>query len=118
MNKWKKKSKSLSLNVFRWVIIVGICYVILGPVLGIISSSFFSDADSFNPMVYLIPQEPTLERYEMAAKYLKKKAKLAAKDKAKLIADMEAEMREAAATLDFERAAQLRDMIFELKSED
>jgi excinuclease ABC subunit B len=39
------------------------------------------------------------------------------KDKASLIADMEAEMREAAGSLDFERAAQLRDMIFELKSE-
>ncbi len=58
------------------------------------------------------------ETREMAAKYIKKKAKLASKDKAKLIADMEAEMREAAGALDFERAAELRDMIFELKSED
>ena len=39
------------------------------------------------------------------------------KDKNTLIADMEAEMREAAAALNFERAAELRDMIFELKSE-
>ncbi len=58
------------------------------------------------------------ETREMAAKYIKKKAKLAARDKDKLIADMEAEMREAAGALDFERAAELRDMIFELKSED
>jgi excinuclease ABC subunit B len=31
---------------------------------------------------------------------------------------MEQEMREAARLLDFERAAELRDMIFELKAED
>ena len=38
--------------------------------IGIISSSFFSDADNYNPMVYLIPQEPTLERYKIAIQYL------------------------------------------------
>ena len=52
------------------MLIIGICYVILGPVIGIISSSFFSDADNYNPMVYLIPQEPTLERYKIAIQYL------------------------------------------------
>lgn len=70
MDKIKKNAKSLLLNVFRLIIIVGICYVILGPVIGIVSSSFFSDADNFNPMIYLIPQTPTLERYKTAAQYL------------------------------------------------
>lgn len=58
------------------------------------------------------------ETKEYAAKYIKKKAKLARKDKNKLIEDMQKEMKEAAASLDFERAAELRDMIFELQSED
>lgn len=57
------------------------------------------------------------ETKEMAAKYMKKK-KLNARDSKALISDLEKEMKEAAAALDFERAAQLRDMIFELKSED
>ena len=70
MDKVKKNSKSLLLNVFRIIIIVGICYVILGPVIGIVSSSFFSDADKFNPMIYLIPQTPTTERYKTAMQYL------------------------------------------------
>lgn len=70
MDKWKNNFKTFLLKAFRLVIIVGICYAILGPVLGIISSSFFSDADNFNQMVYLIPQEPTLERYQTAIKYL------------------------------------------------
>lgn len=57
------------------------------------------------------------ETKQMAAQYLRKKEKMSKKDKASLITDMEAEMREAAGSLDFERAAELRDMIFELKSE-
>lgn len=68
--RWASNFKSGLLFLFRFVIIVGICYVILGPVIGIISSSFFSDADSYNPMVYMIPQEPTLYRYELSMKYL------------------------------------------------
>ena len=58
------------------------------------------------------------ETKEMAAKYMKKKQRMGKKDKAELIKEVEAEMREAAAALDFERAAELRDMLFELKSED
>ncbi|WP_276906872.1 excinuclease ABC subunit UvrB [Faecalibaculum rodentium] len=51
-----------------------------------------------------------------ASRYLKKK-KIGKKAAQKLIEDMELEMREAAKELDFERAAQLRDMILELKAE-
>ena len=58
------------------------------------------------------------ETKEMATKYLKKKAKMSKQDKAKMIAGLEAEMKEAAKVLDFERAAELRDMLFELKAED
>ena len=58
------------------------------------------------------------ETKEMAAKYMSRKKKMSAKDHAKLVTDLEKEMREAAAALDFERAAELRDMIFELKSEN
>ena len=73
------------------------------------------------PQTIIKPVEEAIrgkETKEMAAKYMKKKSKMSGKDKAVLIANMEAEMREAAAALDFERAAELRDMIFELKSED
>ncbi len=68
--RWISNIKKFILGLFRLVIIVGICYVILGPVIGIISSSFFSDADNYNTMVYLIPQNPTLERYQLAIKYM------------------------------------------------
>ena len=61
-----KKSKNLMLTVLQIILIVGISYVILSPVIGIISQSFFSDADSANPMVFTIPISPTMERYEGA----------------------------------------------------
>lgn len=51
-------------TVFRMIIIIGVSYVIIAPVLGIIANSFFSNTDAYNPMVYLFPQDPTLERYE------------------------------------------------------
>lgn len=46
-----------------------------------------------------------------------KKKKLSKSDKVSLINTLESEMREAANQLDFERAMQLRDALFELKSE-
>ena len=56
------------------------------------------------------------ETQEMTAKYIHKKAAVNKKDKDKLIANLQKEMKEAAKVLDFERAAQLRDILFELQS--
>ena len=39
------------------------------------------------------------------------------KEREKVIAQMESDMKEAAKALDFERAAELRDLLLELKSE-
>ena len=57
------------------------------------------------------------ETKEMAANYLKKK-RVNKKDKEKMIVQITQEMKEAARTLDFERAASLRDILFELKGEN
>ncbi|MBL4955007.1 excinuclease ABC subunit UvrB [Neobacillus sp. YIM B02564] len=53
------------------------------------------------------------EEYKPAASF----AKMTKKEKDKLIAGMEKEMKAAAKALDFERAAELRDLILELKAE-
>ena len=50
------------------------------------------------------------------SRYLKKKVKTK-KDTESLIASLEKEMKQAAKSLDFEKAAELRDIIFELKAE-
>ena len=49
-----KKGKNLLMTILQIILIVGISYVILSPVIGIVAQSFFSDADSANPMVYTI----------------------------------------------------------------
>ncbi|MEH7107922.1 MULTISPECIES: excinuclease ABC subunit UvrB [Bacillaceae] len=53
------------------------------------------------------------EEYKPAASF----GKMNKKEREKLIADMEKEMKAAAKALDFERAAELRDLLFELKAE-
>lgn len=58
------------------------------------------------------------ETKEMAAKYMKSKIKPSKLERAKLIESLEKEMRDAARIMDFERAAELRDIVFELKAED
>ncbi len=68
--RWITNGKNLLISLFCLVIIIGVSYVILGPVLGILSRSFFSDSDNYNSMVYLIPQAPTIERYKLAITYL------------------------------------------------
>ncbi|MGN1343995.1 MAG: excinuclease ABC subunit UvrB [Traorella sp.] len=57
------------------------------------------------------------ETQEMTNKYLKKKTKMSKKEKDKLLASLEKEMKQAAKELDFERAAELRDMLIELRNE-
>lgn len=57
------------------------------------------------------------ETKEMTARYLQKKKKMSKKDTKTYLEDLEKEMRQAASELDFERAAELRDIILELKSD-
>ena len=58
--------KKFCLTVLQIAIIVGVSYVILSPVIGMLVNSFSSDADAYNPMVFIFPQYPTLERYSLA----------------------------------------------------
>ena len=52
----------------------------------------------------------------MTKSYLKKK-KHSKKDKDQIIASLEKEMKEAARVLNFEKAAELRDIIIEIRAE-
>ncbi|MBQ5805116.1 MAG: UvrB/UvrC motif-containing protein, partial [Erysipelotrichaceae bacterium] len=57
------------------------------------------------------------ETKEMADKY-RKKHKHTRAEKERMMASIEAEMRQAAKLLNFERAAELRDILYELRDED
>ncbi len=58
--------KNFLIKVFGMLILIGVSYVILSPIIGMIVNSISSDKDAYNPMVYILPQFPTLERYALA----------------------------------------------------
>ena len=66
VNRVQNGGKDLIMSIFRFVLIAGVSYVILAPMIGIVTSSFFSDSDRYNPIVFTIPIFPTLERYQTA----------------------------------------------------
>ena len=75
---------------------------------------------AFNKEHNIIPKTIQKEIKDVITNEVKeknKKTKITKKDKEKMLADLESEMRSAAANLDFERAMELRDIIFEMKSE-
>ena len=55
--------KNFCLVIVRIAILVGVGYVILSPVIGMLVNSFSSNKDAYNPMVFVLPEFPTLERY-------------------------------------------------------
>ncbi|MGW8263566.1 UvrB/UvrC motif-containing protein, partial [Bacillus sp. LR--39] len=57
------------------------------------------------------------DQEEYQVKEEPKLSKMTKKEREKVIAQMESDMKEAAKALDFERAAELRDLLLELKSE-
>lgn len=61
-----KRTKGTLMTILQIILIVGIAYVILSPVIGIVSRSFYSNTDLGNPMVFTIPMNPTMERYQVA----------------------------------------------------
>ncbi|MDR2532254.1 MAG: carbohydrate ABC transporter permease [Oscillospiraceae bacterium] len=61
-----RQFKGFLMAILRAILIIGLSYVILGPLIGIIANSFFSNSDKYSPIIYLIPQNPTLERYRIA----------------------------------------------------
>ncbi|CAM3213911.1 excinuclease ABC subunit UvrB [Sporolactobacillus spathodeae] len=83
--------------------------------------------NKFNEVHHITPQTiqkaiPDLIKATYAVeaedgKKKKKKVKMTASERRKAVASMENEMKNAAKALDFERAAELRDIIFELKAE-
>ena len=62
--------KNFLVNLLRAAILIGVGYVILSPVIGIIVNSVSSNKDAYNPMVFVLPQFPTLERYALAIERL------------------------------------------------
>lgn len=65
-NSFLNDIKGFCVAIARIAILVGVAYVILSPVIGLIVNSISSNKDAYNPMVFVLPEYPTLERYELA----------------------------------------------------
>ncbi|MCR5154072.1 MAG: carbohydrate ABC transporter permease [Lachnospiraceae bacterium] len=57
--------KDFFVTVLRVVIIIGTSFVILSPVIGMVAESLMTKTDLIDPMVFVIPREITLEKYQL-----------------------------------------------------
>ena len=62
----KKKATNIIFGIFKWLVLIGVAYIVLSPLINIFASSFFSASDIYNPAVFLIPMEATLDAYRSA----------------------------------------------------
>lgn len=70
IQKWTASFKNFIMWVGIAIITLGVCYVILAPVFGIVSRTFMSHTDITNPLVFLFPQDPTLQNLRFAIQYM------------------------------------------------
>ena len=66
----QKKIVHVFLVVCRTVLLFGMCFLILQPLLNKISISFMEEKDLYNPVVTSIPENFTFENYEIAAEIM------------------------------------------------
>ena len=62
--------KKFCLAIVKAAILIGVGYVILSPVIGMIVNSISSNKDAYNPMVFVLPESPTLEKYALVLQRL------------------------------------------------
>ncbi|MCL1877465.1 MAG: carbohydrate ABC transporter permease [Defluviitaleaceae bacterium] len=70
VQKWTGKGKDLIIGICMAIIIIGVCYIILSPVIGIVSTAFMSVEDMMNPLIFLIPQNLTLSNLDYAVTHM------------------------------------------------
>lgn len=81
-NFWERNRKSkgyllrrtvmgYGVSICRFLLLFGMCFLILQPILNKISVSFMSESDLYDPVVVSIPQHFTTENYRLAAQIMK-----------------------------------------------
>jgi len=69
VSKYAFAIKNLLLNILVYTILTGIAFVIIAPLIGIVSKTFSSTTDVMNPLVYLVPRNPTMDNINNAIRY-------------------------------------------------
>lgn len=66
----KKQARSISVSVIRAVLLFGMCFMILQPILNKISVSFMAEEDLYNSMVISIPEHFTTANYQLTSLFM------------------------------------------------
>lgn len=66
----KKIVMKYAVSICRFVLLFGMCFLILQPILNKISISFMTESDLYNPIVTSIPEHFTTENYRLAAQLM------------------------------------------------
>jgi multiple sugar transport system permease protein len=68
--KKKKVATNIFISVVRFILLFGLCFMIIQPILNKISVSFMTEGDLYDPVVINIPAHFTTENYQLAAKLM------------------------------------------------
>ena len=66
----KSTLRKYLVSICRFLLLFGMCFMILQPILNKISVSFMTEADLYNPIVIAIPEHFTTENYRLAAELM------------------------------------------------
>ncbi|MGN0402177.1 MAG: carbohydrate ABC transporter permease [Acetatifactor sp.] len=66
----KKTVMGYAVSICRFVLLFGLCFLILQPIFNKISVSFMTEADLYNPVVISIPEHFTTENYLLSAQIM------------------------------------------------
>ena len=66
----KKRILEYAVSFARFILLFGMCFMILQPILNKISVSFMTEADLYNPIVISIPEHFTTDNYKLAAELM------------------------------------------------
>ncbi len=74
--KRKKVAMQVGISIVRFILLFGLCFLIIQPILNKISVSFMTEGDLYDPVVINIPAHFTTENYQLAAKLMDYKVAL------------------------------------------
>lgn len=67
----RAKVLKLTWSIVRAIILIGVCYIVIFPILSKLATSFMSRADLWDNTVAWIPKNPTLRNYELVWTHMK-----------------------------------------------
>ena len=70
VQKWSGKVKNIIIGICMAIIVMGVCYIIVAPILGIISRAIMTPEDAMNPLIFLIPQNFTMSNINYAITHM------------------------------------------------